>query len=231
MKKVLLVLILNLFIVTMMGCDFFGTPYDKMMNAFEAEIIGQNAIDISVVTTMDYVIDTYDLEATRTTVSMTYFIEEEAVSVTTSVVGQSIELYIDQSNDGLIAYMPDGNKLYPIDMTDVEEFVPIDTTIFDIEDYTGKAQWESEFEETEEGVFETEISLETLFDDDMFKDIEESFTSVGATVESLIDKVAKITVSYDASLKELSMIFDLESFEVTTLDSTDRKSTRLNSSH
>ncbi|PKL00270.1 MAG: hypothetical protein CVV56_06745 [Tenericutes bacterium HGW-Tenericutes-1] len=220
MKKLVLAMVFTLFVFILGGCDFFGTPYDKMMNAFEAVIINQNAIDIEVETSMDFLTNYYGLDDTTTNVSMTYFIDEEEVALETTMLEQKVNLYIAQRGDTLLAYYIDDEMLLPIEMEELEGTVPFDSTIFHLEDYTGKEQWESDFVETEEGVFEVEVELETLFDDEMFQDVEESFTSVGATIESLVGKIAKITVSYDETTHALTMIFDLESFEIVIANTT-----------
>ncbi len=220
MKKLVLLMVFGLLVFGLGGCDFFGTPYDKMMNVFEAEIIDENAIDISITTTVDYGDNSYNLDPMTTAVFMTYFVNEKEVAVIASLDTVTLDVYLAQKGDTMLAYIQDRNRLYPVEMDELEDAIPFDSTIFNLADYTGKAEWESKFEEVEEGVFKTEVSLETLFDDEMFQDIEESFTSVGATVESLVGKMAELTVSYDATTKSLTMIFDLESFDVTMNDET-----------
>ncbi len=220
MKKLTLIFSLFLLSFSVIGCDFFGTPYDKMMNSFEKVIVDKNAIEINIITSMDFLVNYLGIEDSTTTMTMTYFVEQKEVLVSTSMFNQAVELYFAQVGEDLLTYYIDEDRLHPLDTSEVENSVPIDTTMFHLEDFTGKASWESDFEETEEGVFVVEVLLEDLFDDEMFSDIEASFTAAGATLESLVGKKAIITVSYDTNIETLTMLFDMEAFPLTIYNTT-----------
>lgn len=220
MKKLMLSMVLALFSFSIMGCDFFGTPYDKMMDKFEKQIADSKVIEIETDVRMDFVGNPEGTQDVVTSSKMTYFTEEQSILARTSVMSETYELYFIQKGEDLLSFLVQEDMLYPIPLADTEDLIPVDTTIFDLNEYTGKAAWESDFEETEEGVFEVEVSLATLFDDEMFEDIEESFTSAGMTIETLDDKTAILTFTYDEERGRLTMNFDIESFEVTIYSTT-----------
>ena len=220
MKKLMLSMVLALFSFSIMGCDFFGTPYDKMMDKFEKQIADSKVIEIETDVRMDFVGNPEGTQDVVTISKMTYFTEEQSILARTSVMSETYELYFIQKGEDLLSFLGEEDMLYPIPLADTEDLIPVDTTIFDLNEYTGKAAWESDFEETEEGVFEVEVSLATLFDDEMFEDIEESFTSAGMTIEALDDKTAILTFTYDEERGRLTMNFAIESFEVTIYSTT-----------
>lgn len=220
MKKLILSLVLTLFSLSIMGCDFFGTPYDKMMNQFEKQMADSKVIEIETDVRMDFVGNPSGLQDVVTSTKMTYFTEEQSILARASAMGETYEVYFIQKGEDLLSFLIDEDMMYPIPLTDIEDLIPVDTTIFDISEYTGKAAWESDFEEIEEGVFEVEVSLATLFDDEMFEDIEESFTSLGMTLEALDDKTAILTFTYNEERGRLTMSFDIQSF-VVSIYSTD----------
>lgn len=215
MKKFILSLVICILSFVLTGCDLFGTPYDKMMNKFEKQIVGSEVIEIEQNIKLNFVGDIYGMEDTESKIKMTYFTKDQSIYARTNQMNQLIEIYLIQKENELFAYYIDDAMLYPIDMKEIEDTFPVDTTLFNLEDYTGKASWESDFTEKTEGVFSVEISLKTLFDDEMFEDIEESFTQSGATIEALDNKMATITVSYDETRGRLTMTFDMEAFNIT----------------